>query len=59
VIRPTFYKDKQGLHRWRLRAKNGRMVAEGGEGYASLEMARKGLHVAAGLLATFIGKASK
>lgn len=28
------YKDKAGHFRWRLRAKNGESVAEGGEGFA-------------------------
>lgn len=27
------YKDKAGEWRWRLRAKNGRIVADSGEGY--------------------------
>lgn len=29
----TLYRDQAGEWRWRLRAKNGRIVAEGGEGY--------------------------
>jgi uncharacterized protein YegP (UPF0339 family) len=27
------YKDKQGLWRWRVIARNGRIIAESGEGY--------------------------
>ena len=27
------YRDRSGLHRWRLKARNGRIVAESGEGY--------------------------
>lgn len=29
------YRDKAGDHRWRLRAINGRIVADSAEGYAS------------------------
>ena len=29
------YPDKTGLWRWRLKARNGRIIADGGEGYAS------------------------
>lgn len=28
------YQDSTGQHRWRLKAKNGRIVADSGEGYA-------------------------
>lgn len=27
------YRDRKGEHRWRLRHSNGRVVADGGEGY--------------------------
>ncbi len=27
------YQDKKGEHRWRLKSKNGRVVADSGEGY--------------------------
>ena len=30
-----FYKDAAGEWRWRLRAKNGQLLANGGEGFAS------------------------
>jgi uncharacterized protein YegP (UPF0339 family) len=30
-----YYKDKQGEWRWRLKASNGRIVADSGEGYKS------------------------
>ena len=29
------YQDKQGKWRWRLQARNGRIVADSGQGYAS------------------------
>ncbi len=29
------YQDKKGLFRWRFVAPNGKIVADGGEGYAS------------------------
>ena len=29
----TVYKDKKGQHRWRLRAANGKIIADSGEGY--------------------------
>lgn len=40
--RPRFeiYRDKIGDHRWRLRAVNGRIVAESGEGYRKRHAAR-------------------
>lgn len=33
------YRDAAGLYRWRLIAKNGRIVADSGEGYADLDNA--------------------
>lgn len=32
-MRFTVYKDKRGEHRWRMRADNGRIIADSGEGY--------------------------
>jgi uncharacterized protein YegP (UPF0339 family) len=29
------YKDGQGQYRWRLRARNGQVIATGGEGYST------------------------
>lgn len=29
----TLYVDRAGEHRWRMKAPNGRIVADGGEGY--------------------------
>jgi uncharacterized protein YegP (UPF0339 family) len=29
----VFYKDKKGEYRWRMVAKNGRIIADSGEGY--------------------------
>ena len=34
-MRFEIYPDKRGLWRWRLKARNGRTVADSGEGYAS------------------------
>jgi uncharacterized protein YegP (UPF0339 family) len=34
-MRVDIYQDKAGGWRWRLRARNGRIVAESGEGYSS------------------------
>ena len=33
--RVEIYVDKAGRHRWRLRARNGRIIADSSEGYAS------------------------
>lgn len=41
-MKPQFYKDKQGFYRWRIKAKNGRIVADSGESYTSKQMAQKG-----------------
>ena len=30
-----YYKDSKGEWRWRLKASNGRIIADSGEGYAS------------------------
>lgn len=37
------YKDKQGKARWRLTAKNGKTVADSGEGYHSEGNARRAI----------------
>ena len=44
------YQDKAGGWRWRLRARNGRIVADSGEGYSSC---RKALDAIARLLDAF------
>ena len=38
-----FYKAKDGI-RWRIKHRNGNIVAEGGEGYKRLSSARNSLH---------------
>ncbi|MFO0202687.1 MAG: YegP family protein [Alphaproteobacteria bacterium] len=38
------YKDKQGLWRWRVIARNGRIIAESGEGYTRRARCLDGLH---------------
>lgn len=40
-----FYKDNDGTFRWRMRAKNGRIVADSSEGYNELRDAERGLRV--------------
>ena len=55
VKRPEFFKDRHGEWRWRVRAKNGRIVAHGGEGYSRLANARKGCHAAALALSIWTG----
>lgn len=37
-----FYKDKAGEFRWKLNASNGEQIANGGEGYTTLENCKKG-----------------
>ena len=37
------YKDAGGDHRWRLRAANGRIVADSAEGYASLRNVKRAI----------------
>lgn len=39
-MRFVIYSDKRGEWRWRLVARNGRIVADSGEGYASLRGCR-------------------
>lgn len=39
----SIYTDKAGQHRWRAVAKNGKTVADSGEGYASKGNATKSL----------------
>lgn len=37
------YKDNAGEHRWRLRAGNGKIVADSGEGYTRHEDAHRAI----------------
>jgi amphi-Trp domain-containing protein len=37
------YEDSAGDHRWRLRHRNGNIIADGGQGYASKQKARQGM----------------
>ena len=37
------YEDAEGKHRWRLRHRNGNVIADGSEGYASKQKAEQGL----------------
>jgi len=49
----------QERHYWRLRAKNGRIVADSAEGYESLAMAKKGFRAAAKLAAKALAQMDK
>jgi uncharacterized protein YegP (UPF0339 family) len=35
------YRDRTGEYRWRMRAKNGRIIADGAEGYKTKRGARR------------------
>lgn len=37
------YRDKKGLWRWRLKANNGRIIADSAEGYSRRAAALKGV----------------
>ena len=37
------YADEDGQYRWRLRHDNGNIIADSGEGYASVQKCRQGL----------------
>ena len=37
------YEDQEGKHRWRLVHRNGNILADSGEGYASRQKARQGI----------------
>lgn len=52
-MRVVIYKDIRGEHRWRVLARNGRIIAESGESYkrrcdltSTLDTLRKGLKAA-------------
>lgn len=37
------YTDKKGEFRWRLKASNGQMIANGGEGYTTMANCKNGI----------------
>jgi uncharacterized protein YegP (UPF0339 family) len=37
-----FYRDKRGEHRWRAIARNGKVLADSGEGYKRIAGAKRG-----------------
>ena len=39
------YKDSAGDYRWRLKAKNGQIVADSGEGYTTLSACKYGIEL--------------
>jgi uncharacterized protein YegP (UPF0339 family) len=50
----VYYQDKRGEWRWRARAKNGRIVAESGEGYKRRSRAEHGCAIALSVLAVCV-----
>lgn len=48
------YQDDLGEWRWRVRARNGRVVADSGEGYKRRIDCRRGAEVAADMLRIFL-----
>ena len=38
------YEDAEEMYRWRLRHENRNIIADSGEGYASKQKARQGIH---------------
>jgi len=42
IAKVMFYRDKAGEWRWRLKATNGRIVADSGEGYQRLRDCLRG-----------------
>ena len=45
-----FYKDKQKKYRWRLKASNGRIIADSGQGYKAKESCFDGWRAVVGLI---------
>lgn len=41
----SIYKDSAGQYRWRLRATNGRIIADSGEGYVSKTDCQAGIRL--------------
>lgn len=53
------YQDKRKGWRWRLRAHNGRIVADSSEGYVSKRSCIKGMDIVSDLVFEFMGCAHK
>lgn len=45
IERYEIYEDSRGEWRWRLRAANGRVIADGGEGYSRRDSCRRAVSV--------------
>jgi uncharacterized protein len=43
VYKFELYKDKKGEYRWRLKASNGQIIADSGEGYKNKDDCKDGL----------------
>lgn len=48
-VKIEIYEDKAGKWRWRMRAANGQVIADGGEGYANQSNIKRALRRLAGL----------
>lgn len=49
------YQDRKGEWRWRLRARNGRIVADSGEGYSRRRDADRAAKAVVAALQAFVG----
>jgi uncharacterized protein YegP (UPF0339 family) len=56
VIPVEVYRDKKREWRWRVRAANGRVLADSGEGYKRRSDAVRGVRRTREIIATFGGK---
>ena len=45
MSRAEVYEDQSGEFRWRIRARNGRVIADSGESYRRREDAERGLQI--------------
>lgn len=48
-LRVEFYSDATGDIRWRVKAPNGNILADGGQGYSRMIDARRGLELVLGI----------
>lgn len=47
MLRGELYKDRKGEWRWRVRARNGKIIADSGEGYRRKRDCKHGLELLA------------
>ena len=43
-LKVEFYQDKAGKHRWRIKASNGRILADSGQGYRAFGHCQDGFY---------------